>query len=50
MSQTDITPEMRAIMVDWLVEVGQEYRLTPLTLYLCVRPTLCTVHRTALLS
>ena len=35
--QTDITPEMRAIMVDWLVEVAQEYRLTPLTLHLCVK-------------
>lgn len=34
--QVDITAEMRAIMVDWLVEVAQEYRLAPCTLYVCV--------------
>ena len=35
--QSDITPDMRAIMVDWLVEVGVEYHLAPLTLHVCVR-------------
>lgn len=35
--QRDVSPDMRAIMVDWLVEVAQEYRLTPLTLHLCVK-------------
>ena len=39
--QRDVSPDMRAIMVDWLVEVAQEYRLTPLTLHLCVRCSAC---------
>lgn len=34
--QTDINPVMRSILVDWLVEVGQEYRLTSDTLFLSV--------------
>lgn len=34
--QTDINPAMRSILVDWLVEVGQEYRLTSDTLFLSV--------------
>ncbi|WOH02199.1 hypothetical protein DCAR_0521588 [Daucus carota subsp. sativus] len=34
--QTDITISMRAILVDWLVEVSEEYRLVPDTLYLTV--------------
>ncbi|KAJ4756541.1 Cyclin family protein [Rhynchospora pubera] len=34
--QTDITPNMRAILIDWLVEVAEEYRLVPDTLYLTV--------------
>eukprot|EP00501_MAST-03F_sp_TOSAG23-6_P001698 GSMAST32.ASY1.ANO1.1769.1 assembled CDS len=27
---------MRSILVDWLVEVAEEYNLLPATLYLCV--------------
>ncbi|NXU47723.1 CCNA1 protein, partial [Turnix velox] len=34
--QPDITPGMRAILVDWLVEVGEEYKLRTETLYLAV--------------
>lgn len=34
--QKDITPSMRAILIDWLVEVTEEYRLVPDTLYLTV--------------
>ncbi|XP_042723632.1 cyclin-A1 [Lagopus leucura] len=34
--QPDITTEMRAILVDWLVEVGEEYKLRTETLYLAV--------------
>ncbi|KAL8146184.1 hypothetical protein AgCh_004068 [Apium graveolens] len=34
--QTDINISMRAILVDWLVEVSEEYRLVPDTLYLTV--------------
>lgn len=34
--QTDITHSMRAILVDWLVEVTEEYRLETETLYLAV--------------
>ncbi|CAI9114071.1 OLC1v1014690C1 [Oldenlandia corymbosa var. corymbosa] len=34
--QQDITPPMRAILVDWLVEVCDEYKLIPDTLYLTV--------------
>ncbi|OXB73890.1 UNVERIFIED_CONTAM: hypothetical protein H355_003984 [Colinus virginianus] len=34
--QPDITTEMRAILVDWLVEVGEEYKLQTETLYLAV--------------
>ena len=34
--QTDINPTMRSILVDWLVEVGQEYRLSSDTLFLSV--------------
>ncbi|RLM99740.1 cyclin-A1-3-like [Panicum miliaceum] len=34
--QNDINPSMRAILVDWLVEVAEEYRLVPDTLYLTV--------------
>ena len=32
--QGDINPMMRSILLDWLVEVGQEYRLTSDTLFL----------------
>lgn len=34
--QGDITPHMRSILVDWLVEVAQEYRLASDTLFLTV--------------
>lgn len=34
--QRDITAPMRSILVDWLVEVGVEYRLVPETLHLAV--------------
>ena len=34
--QTDINAAMRAILVDWLVEVGLEYRLASDTLYLSI--------------
>ncbi|KAG8491726.1 hypothetical protein CXB51_015150 [Gossypium anomalum] len=34
--QRDITPSMRAILIDWLVEVSEEYKLVPDTLYLTV--------------
>ena len=34
--QHDITAQMRAILVDWMVEVAQEYKLVSETLYLSV--------------
>lgn len=34
--QDDISPIMRAILVDWLVEVLEEYKLVSDTLYLTV--------------
>ncbi|CAI9755630.1 unnamed protein product [Fraxinus pennsylvanica] len=34
--QRDISPGMRGILIDWLVEVSEEYRLVPDTLYLTV--------------
>ncbi|KAI6680113.1 hypothetical protein NL676_033994 [Syzygium grande] len=34
--QEDITPNMRGILIDWLVEVSEEYKLVPDTLYLTV--------------
>ncbi|XP_033830051.1 cyclin-A2 [Periophthalmus magnuspinnatus] len=34
--QPDITNSMRSILVDWLVEVGEEYKLQNETLYLAV--------------
>ncbi|KAJ1411007.1 Cyclin-like [Sesbania bispinosa] len=34
--QQDITPNMRGILIDWLVEVSEEYNLVPDTLYLTV--------------
>lgn len=36
MLQRDITEGMRGILIDWLVEVSEEYRLVPDTLYLTV--------------
>lgn len=34
--QTDISESMRGILVDWLIEVADEYRLNPKTLHLSV--------------
>jgi cyclin A len=34
--QKDITKGMRGILIDWLVEVSEEYKLVPDTLYLTV--------------
>ncbi|XP_061346281.1 cyclin-A2-2-like [Gastrolobium bilobum] len=34
--QQDTTPSMRGILIDWLVEVSEEYKLVPNTLYLTV--------------
>ncbi|GLT77909.1 hypothetical protein SLA2020_494630 [Shorea laevis] len=34
--QKDLNTNMRAILIDWLVEVAEEYRLVPDTLYLTV--------------
>ncbi|OMO80516.1 hypothetical protein COLO4_24050 [Corchorus olitorius] len=34
--QQDITPSMRGILIGWLVEVSEEYKLVPDTLYLTV--------------
>eukprot|EP00798_Chlamydomonas_sp_ICE-L_P014101 gene14101-20057_t len=34
--QPDVNPKMRAILVDWLVEVGEEYKLCADTLYQAV--------------
>ncbi|PNY04244.1 cyclin-a2-2-like protein [Trifolium pratense] len=34
--QQDISPTMRGILIDWLVEVTEEYKLVPDTLYLTV--------------
>ncbi|XP_053312333.1 cyclin-A1 [Spea bombifrons] len=34
--QPDITPAMRTILVDWLVEVAEEYKLRNETLYLAI--------------
>ncbi|XP_022772336.1 cyclin-A1-4-like isoform X2 [Durio zibethinus] len=36
MVQKDINASMRAILIDWLVEVTEEYRLVPETLFLTV--------------
>lgn len=47
--QSDVDPGMRAILVDWLVEVIEEYRLMPETLYIAVRGPMQRVHRTVLL-
>lgn len=36
LKQDDINSKMRAILIDWLVEVHMKFRLVPETLYLCV--------------
>lgn len=35
-TQTDINFDMRAILIDWIVEVHKNYRLFPETLYVCI--------------
>jgi cyclin B len=35
-AQKDINKKMRAILVDWLVEVHHRFKLQPFTLWLCV--------------
>lgn len=34
--QKDVTPNMRGVLIDWLVEVAEEYKLLSDTLYLSV--------------
>lgn len=34
--QKDVTANMRGVLIDWLVEVAEEYKLLPDTLYLTV--------------
>ena len=34
--QSDVTANMRTILVDWLVEVAEEYKLVADTLYLAI--------------
>jgi len=51
--QNDISYGMRAILVDWLVEVADEYQLGPQTLYLAVQYvdrllSIVAIHRTKL--
>jgi cyclin A len=48
--QTDITPNMRSILVDWLVEVAEEYRLHRESLFTAVNYVdrclgKCQIHR-----
>lgn len=35
-SQADINPRMRAILIDWLIEVNMKYKLKPETLFLSI--------------
>lgn len=35
--QSEVTPSMRAVLVDWLVEVQENFELNHETLYLAVR-------------
>ena len=35
-NQTDITPKMRSVLVEWLVEVHLKFKLLPETLFLTV--------------
>ena len=34
--QVDINKSMRSVLIDWLVEVAEEYKLNPQTLFLTV--------------
>ena len=51
--QTDVNASMRGILVDWLIEVGAEYKLSADTLFLSVKYidcclSACAVARTQL--
>ncbi len=35
-SQSDINEKMRAILIDWLIEVHNKFRLVPETLFLTI--------------
>lgn len=35
--QSDINSAMRTILIDWLIEVADEYKLNDETLFLCVQ-------------
>lgn len=35
--QSDINSAMRTILVDWLIEVADEYKLNDETLFLCIQ-------------
>jgi hypothetical protein len=35
--QSDITATMRSILIDWLIEVGEEFNLSNETVFLCSR-------------
>jgi cyclin B len=35
-SQADINEKMRAILIDWLVEVSQKFKLLPETFYIAI--------------
>ena len=35
--QSDINSAMRTILVDWLIEVADEYKLVDDTLFLCIQ-------------
>lgn len=34
--QTDVTARMRSILIDWIVEVHQKFKMQPQTLHICV--------------
>ena len=36
-NQSDINSPMRSILIDWLIEVADEYKLNDETLFLCVQ-------------
>uniref|UniRef100_F6ZID3 Uncharacterized protein n=1 Tax=Ciona intestinalis TaxID=7719 RepID=F6ZID3_CIOIN len=43
--QTEITPEMRSILVDWMVEVQENFELNHETLYLAVKLVDCYLQQ-----
>eukprot|EP01126_Amoeba_proteus_P012827 TRINITY_DN15322_c0_g1_i1.p1 TRINITY_DN15322_c0_g1~~TRINITY_DN15322_c0_g1_i1.p1 ORF type:complete len:431 (-),score=90.91 TRINITY_DN15322_c0_g1_i1:212-1504(-) len=44
-SSQSVTPKMRAILVDWLIEVGEEYQLRDQTLFLSIQYLDRCLHR-----